>query len=113
MFLRNRLLALLHPSHDSLVAELSAQLTRRCQDSVWKCIRHQAGRMSRDMARGYVRAHAIRCVAAEMDAGSMPFRGGESLRPQVAAAAVAQLIALTLKDMASVNIPTCLRAAAA
>jgi hypothetical protein len=104
MSLRNRLFSLLHPGHDGLIEQLAAELTRRSRERVQNSVCQRAPRMSQDMARGYIRAHAVRCIAAEMN--HLPTRslGGGELRRKVADAAITQLIPAVLGDLAMVKV---------
>ena len=112
MSLRHRLLTLLQPRHEEHVAHLAAALARHCRESVHGSVCEKAAQMSRDMARGYLRAHASHCVAARLDAVTIPSNGGERIRSKVASAAVAQLISAVMRDLASVNVSPRMRAAA-
>jgi hypothetical protein len=112
MSLRNRLLALLQPWRDTLVEQLAAELVRRCRANIQHSVCQKAASMSQNMARGYLRAYASRCVAAEMDTMVAPINGRCEFSPKVAAAAVAQLITALLQDSATLTLPPRVRAAA-
>jgi hypothetical protein len=82
-----------------LVQQVAGEVARQCRASLWQYLGHKTTMMSISEIRGYVRAHAIGFVGNEVDRACLRRRIGLSLRAQVAAAAVEQLITMVIHDV--------------
>jgi len=83
----------------SLVRQAAGELARECHNAVWEATHEEARSMSRDEARGYVRAFAPEVLLREVDLVLQRRRVGEFLRQQILAEATEQLVELVVKDI--------------
>jgi hypothetical protein len=83
----------------SLVRQAAGELARECHTAVWEVTNEKARGMTRDAARGYVRAFAPEFLHREVDLVLQRRRVGESLRQQIVAEATEQLVELVVKDV--------------
>jgi hypothetical protein len=83
----------------SLVRQAAGELARECHAAVWEATYEKARGMSRDEARGYVRAFAPEFLSKEVDLVLQRRRVRESLRQQILAEAAEQLVELVVKDV--------------
>ncbi|MGA2259265.1 MAG: hypothetical protein ABSG53_31720 [Thermoguttaceae bacterium] len=83
----------------SLVRQAAGELARECHTAVWEATYEKARGMSRDEARGYIRAFAPEVLLKEVDLVLQRRRVGESLRYQILAEATEQLVELVVKDV--------------
>jgi hypothetical protein len=112
MFLPRRWLTLFRPRHEEVVAQLAGEIARRCRHAVRERVSKSASGMSHEMLYGYVRAHAVGCVASEINALTARFPTGDGLRLRITAAAIDRLIELVLKDLPQQDSCQVVRAAA-
>ena len=78
----------------SLVRQAAGELARECHAAVWEATYEKARGMSRDEARGYVRAFAPEFLLKEVDLVLQRRRVRESLRQRILAEATEQLVEL-------------------
>jgi hypothetical protein len=98
---------------EDVVELLAEEVAQQCWDAMRSRVVPKAAEMSAAMQLGYLRAHAVDCVAAELDATAAQLCLTASQRPTVARAAVARLIGMTFGDLPS-SVPVAeVRAAAA
>lgn len=83
----------------SLVRQAGGELARECHTAVWEVSCEKARGMSRDEARGYIRAFAPEFLLKEVDLVLQRRRVRESLRQRILAEATEQLVELVLKDV--------------
>ena len=83
----------------SLVRQAAGELARECHTAVWEVTCEKARGMSRDEARGYIRAYAPEFLLKEVDLVLQRRRVRESLRQRILAEATEQLIELVVKDV--------------
>jgi hypothetical protein len=83
----------------SLVRQAAGELARECHTAVWEATYEKARGMSRDEARGYVRAYAPEFLLREVDLVLQRRRVGELLRQQILVEATEQLVELVVKDV--------------
>jgi hypothetical protein len=83
----------------SLVRQAAGELARECHAAVWEVTWEKACAMTRDEARGYVRAFAPEYLAKEVDLVLQRRRVRESLRLRILADATEQLVELVVKDL--------------
>ncbi len=83
----------------SLVRQAGGELARECHTAVWEVTYEKARGMSRDEARGYIRAFAPEFLQKEVDLVLQRRRVRESLRQRILAEAAEQLVDLVLKDV--------------
>jgi len=83
----------------SLVRQAAGELARECHNAVWEATNEEVCGMSRDEARGYIRAFAPEVLFREVDPVLQRRRAGESLRQQILAEATEQLVELVVKDI--------------
>jgi hypothetical protein len=84
---------------NSLVRQAAGELARECHVALWETTCEKADEMSRDGARGYVRAFAPEFLAREVDLVLQRRRVRGSLRSRILADATEQVVELVLKDM--------------
>jgi hypothetical protein len=83
----------------SLVRQAGGELARECHTAVWEVTFEEARGMSRDEARGYIRAFAPEFLLKEVDLVLQRRRVRESLRQRILAEATDQLVELVVKDV--------------
>ena len=83
----------------SLVRQAGGELARECHTAVWEATSEKARGMSRDEARGYIRAFAPEFLRREIDLVLQRRRVRVSLRQRILAEATEQLVELVLKDV--------------
>ncbi|MGO9107990.1 MAG: hypothetical protein ACLP9L_02045 [Thermoguttaceae bacterium] len=83
----------------SLVRQAAGELARECHTAVWETTWEKAHGMSRDEARGYIRAFAPEFLVKEVDLVLQRRRVRESLRLRILAEATEQLVELVIKDI--------------
>jgi len=83
----------------SLVRQAAGELARECHTAVWETTWEKARGMSRDEARGYIRAFAPEFLLKEVDLVLQRRRVRESLRQRILAEATDQLVELVVKDV--------------
>jgi hypothetical protein len=83
----------------SLVRQAGGELARECHDAVWELTYEKARSMSRDEARGYIRAFAPDFLQKEVDLVLQRRRVRESLRQEILAEAAEQLVDLVVKNL--------------
>ena len=83
----------------SLVRQAGGELARECHTAVWEVTCEKARGMSRDEARGYIRAFAPEFLEKEVDLVLQRRRVRESLRARILAEATDQLVELVVKDV--------------
>jgi hypothetical protein len=83
----------------SLVRQAGGELARECHTAVWELTSEKARGMSRDEARGYIRAFAPDFLLKEVDLVLQRRRVREALRQQILAEATEQLVELVVKDV--------------
>ena len=79
--------------------QAAGELARECHTAVWEATHEKARGMSRDEARGYVRAYAPEFLLREVDLVLQRRRVGELLRQQILVEATEQLVELVVKDV--------------
>ncbi len=79
--------------------QAAGELARECHTAVWEVTCEKARGMSRDEARGYIRAFAPDFLRKEVDLVLQRRRVRESLRQRILAEATEQLVDLVLKDV--------------
>ncbi len=83
----------------SLVRQAGGELARECHVAVWEVTCEKARGMSREEARGYIRAFAPEFLRKEVDLVLQRRRVRESLRQRILAEATEQLVELVVKDV--------------
>ena len=83
----------------SLVRQAAGELARECHAAVWDVTYEKARGMSRDEARGYIRAFAPEFLLKEIDLVLQRRRVRGSLRQRIVAEATEQLVELVVKDV--------------
>jgi len=83
----------------SLVRQAAGELARECHIAVWQATCEAARGMSRDEARGYIRAYAPHFLDQEVDVVLQRRRVRDSLRQRILAEAVDQVVDLVIKDL--------------
>ena len=89
----------------SLVRQAAGELARECHTAMWEVTCEKAREMSRDAARGYLRAFAPEFLRGEVDLVLQRRRVRESLRRRIVAEATEQLVELVLKDVYRTKAP--------
>ena len=79
--------------------QAGGELARECHAAVWEVTCEKARGMSRDEARGYIRAFAPEFLGKEVDLVLQRRRVRESLRQRILAEATEQLVELVVKDI--------------
>jgi hypothetical protein len=82
----------------SLVHQAAGELARECHAAVWEAVGEQAIAMSRNEARGYIRAFAPEFLEKEVGLVLQRRRVRESLRQRIVLEATEQVVELILKD---------------
>ena len=83
----------------SLVRQAAGELARECHIALWEATCEKAREMSRDEARGYIRAFAPEFLVKEVDLVLQRRRVRESLKLRILAEATDQVVELVLKDV--------------
>lgn len=83
----------------SLVQQAAGELARECHVTVWEVTCEKARGMSRDEARGYIRAFAPEFLQLEVDLVLQRRKVRESLRQRILIEATDQVVELVLKDV--------------
>lgn len=83
----------------SLIEQAAGELARECRSTVWEATNDKACGMSRDEARGYIRAFAPEFLVREVDLVLQRRRVRESLRQRILVEATNQLVELVVKDI--------------
>ena len=83
----------------SLVRQAAGELARECHVAVCESLSEKARGMSRDEARGYIRAYAPEFLGREVDLVLQRRRVRVSLRQRILAEAAEQLVELVVKDV--------------
>jgi hypothetical protein len=84
---------------NSLVRQTAGELARECHIALWESTCERARRMSRDEARGYIRAFAPEFLMREVDLVLQRRRVRESLRVRILDEATEQVVEMVLKDV--------------
>ncbi len=84
---------------NSLVRQAAGELARECHIALWETTCERAAQMTRDEARGYIRAYAPAFLLCEVDMVLRRRRVRESLRQKILAEATEQVVELVLKDV--------------
>ena len=79
--------------------QAAGELARECHAAVWEVTFEKAREMSRDEARGYIRAFAPEFLLKEVDLVMQRRRVRESLRQRILAEAAEQLVELVANDI--------------
>jgi hypothetical protein len=87
----------------SLIRQAGGELARECHAAVNELTCEQTRNMSRDEARGYIRAFAPEVLMKEVDLVLQRRRARESLRQQILAEAAEQLVELVIKDVSRIR----------
>jgi hypothetical protein len=82
----------------SLVRQAAGELARECHVAVWEATCETARKMSREEARGYIRAFAPEFLEKEVDLVLQRRRVRDSLRQRIMTEAADQLVELVIKD---------------
>ena len=83
----------------SLVRQAAGELARECHIAVGEATYEKVCRMSRDEARGYIRALAPEFLDKEVDLVLQRRRVRASLRQRILAEATEQIVELVVKDV--------------
>jgi hypothetical protein len=83
----------------SLVRQAAGELARECQAAVLEVCCDKARAMSREEARGYIRAYAPEFLEKEVDLVLQRRRVRDSLRQRILVEAADQLVELVIKDI--------------
>jgi hypothetical protein len=89
---------------NSLVHQTAGELARECHIALWEATSERAKEMSRDEARGYIRAFAPEFLVREVDLVVQRRRVRESLRKRILDAATEQVVELVLKDVRRASV---------
>ena len=84
---------------NSLVHQTAGELARECHTALWEATSERAREMSRDEARGYIRAFAPEFLVREVDLILQRRRVRESLRRRIIEEATEQVVDLVVKDV--------------
>ena len=84
---------------NSMVRQAGGELARECHIALWEATSEKAREMTRDEARGYIRAYAPEFLVREVDLVLQRRRVRESLRRRILAEATEQVVELVLKDV--------------
>ena len=82
-----------------LVKQTAGEVARECRSALWENVYPRIRDVSRDQAKGYVRAVAPSFVVVEVDAVLARRRVSGSLRPRVVEEATQQLVKLIVDDI--------------
>jgi len=94
-----RVMAMFFPQYRArLIEQVGGEVARECRAGVWQCVRQQVGCMSVPEARGYVRAQAEWFAAVRVGPSLDRYSLKPSLRTQVLASGVEQLVAMIVRD---------------
>lgn len=84
---------------NSMVRQAGGELARECHIALWEATSQRAREMTRDEARGYIRAYAPEFLVREVDIVLQRRRVRDSLRRRILAEAAEQVVELVLKDV--------------
>jgi hypothetical protein len=88
-----------------IIQQVAGEVARQCRVSLWQRVCEAMTAMSVSEIRGYVRARAASLVNDEVELACMRRQLAPSLRRQVAASAIDQLIVMVIRDVLCEQAP--------